>query len=427
MLYRVCQYFKPLSISLSPNIQTDDIWLAFCMLLQPWRWQKGKEVQEFEQEFARYMGTSEAVAFNSGRSALMAILDALALEKGSEVLLQAFTCNAVPNPVQWLGLKPVYVDCKEEDYNMNAEDLERKITPRSKAVIVQHTFGIPADIDAIQEVCRKYNLILLEDCAHALGARYKGKLVGTFGKAALFSLSRDKVLSCVYGGIALAQDPMLAARIRAFQKSIGYPSHRWILQQLLHPLFMNLLILPTYRMLGKYLLILFQAFGVLSKAVHWKEKRGRKPPYFPKALPASLSVLASHQLQKLERMNQHRKEVAAFYRKKLEGSAFKIPAIVPEKEAIYLRFPLQHEHAHAMIRKFWKQNILVGDWYTSPVSPDDTQLESVGYKKGSCPAAERLSNITFNLPTHINTSFRDAERILSVLNEIKLCLWKSEK
>ena len=101
---------KPISISLSPNTEQDDVRLAFGLLFQPWRWKKGKELESLEQEFKRYLGLKYAYAFNSGRSSFLAILDSLNLEKESEVLLQAFTCNAVPNPVLWNGLKPVYID-----------------------------------------------------------------------------------------------------------------------------------------------------------------------------------------------------------------------------------------------------------------------------------------------------------------------------
>lgn len=406
---------KPISISLSPNTEKDDIWLAFRMIFQPWRWQKGKEIAELEDSFRNYLGVRSAVAMNSGRSAFMAILQSLELEQGSEVLLQAFTCNAVPNPVQWTGLRPVYVDCQESDFNMSAQDLERKITHlihsgrAPKAVIVQHTFGIPADLDTIMEVCRKHNLILIEDCAHALGAQYKGRLVGTFGKAAIFSFSRDKVISCVYGGMATTNDEVLSRKIRSFQQSGGNPSLFWIFQQLLHPVLMNAVILPTYRVFGKYLLILFQSLGLLSKAVHWKEKRGQQPGYFPKALPAALAILAFHQLKKLERLNLHRKEIASFYAKALH---------LPQKEGIFLRFPLVHPKAHEIIKKFWDKNILVGDWYTSPVAPDDTLPESVGYQKGSCPVAEKLSSITLNLPTHITISQQQAEKIINLLKRL---------
>src|SRR3989344_8331877 len=135
--------FKPISISLSPNTEKDDIWLAFKLIFQPWRWktisvsqhlyQRKSAVQELEDELKKYLGVKYAISFNSGRTALIAILDSFGLKQDDEVLLQAFTCNAVPNPVIWQGLKPVYVDCNEENFNINIEDLKKKIRPKSRA------------------------------------------------------------------------------------------------------------------------------------------------------------------------------------------------------------------------------------------------------------------------------------------------------
>lgn len=146
---------KPISISLSPNTERDDILLAFKLLFQPWKWQKGCQTPLLEEEFRKYLGVQYAYSFNSGRSALLAVLSALGGQKGDEILLQAFTCNAVPNPVLWAGLNPVYVDCREDDFNIDPVDLEKKITPKSRVVIVQHTFGLPADMDRIVEVCKR--------------------------------------------------------------------------------------------------------------------------------------------------------------------------------------------------------------------------------------------------------------------------------
>ncbi|MDP1538516.1 MAG: aminotransferase class I/II-fold pyridoxal phosphate-dependent enzyme, partial [bacterium] len=195
---------RPISISLSPNTEKDDIWLAFKLLFQPWLWEKElietRSPSVLEDEFKRYLGVKYAISFNSGRSALMAILSSLqkkenssseALAKEDEILLQAFTCNAAANPIIWSGLKPIYVDCDEKTFNIDIEDLKGKIESKSRAVMVQHTFGLPANMNEILGICRQNSLILIEDCAHSLGATCKGKKVGTFGKAAFFSFSRD--------------------------------------------------------------------------------------------------------------------------------------------------------------------------------------------------------------------------------------------
>jgi len=405
---------RPISISLSPNTEPDDVWVAFILLFQPWRWKQGEEIELLEQDFKNYLGVSCAVSFNSGRSAFLAVLESLGLQKGDEVLIQAFTCNAVPNPVLWAELKPVYVDCGE-DYNISPEDLERKITPRSKVVVVQHTFGLPADIEKIQEICTKHNLTLIEDCAHALGATYKGKKVGTFGKASFFSFSRDKVISSVYGGMATTNDSSLASKLKEYQEKAGYPSLSWIKQQLSHPLWFNWVILPTYRVFGRYLLRTFQWLHILSKAVHWKEKQGKKPGYFPKALPYALAVLARRQLKKLERFNLHRKKIAAIYTEVLSYTQYEIPDTKYQEGHIFLRFPVRHEKAHEILRKAWDKNLLLGDWYTTPIAPHDTHIEKMGYTWGSCPKAEELARTTLNLPTHIHIGEKEANKIIKFL------------
>lgn len=421
-------FLKPISISLSPNTERDDIWLAFKLKFQPWRFKKGEKIKELEEEFKKYFGVNRAhknlcapvkhaISFNSLRSAFLAGLKSLDLAAGNEVLLQAFTCNAASNPIIWASLKPVYVDCDENTFNIDIEDLKRKITSKSRVMVVQHTFGLPAQMDEILEICQQNNLILIEDCAHSLGAIYKGKKIGTFGKAAFFSFSRDKVISSVYGGMVVTNDDELAKRIRSFREEIDYPSYLWILQQLLHPILMNWPILPTYRFFGKYLLILFQWFHILSKAVHWKEKRGRRPGYFPKKLPNALAALTLNQFKKLEKFNRHRKEIANFYYNALRDSPFELPQTLNNKDHIFLRFTIKHPKAHQIIKKAWQRNILIGDWYTAPIAPHDTKLEKLKYKLGSCPKAEKLSKEVLNLPTHINISKKEAQRIVDFLKK----------
>ncbi len=414
-MLKICQYLKPITISLSPNVEKDDIWLALKLVFCLWKWRRGEAIEELENEFKKYLGVKYAFAFNSGRACLMAILRGLNLEPGSEVLLQAFTCNAAVNPILWNGLKPVYVDCDENTFNIDIEDLRNKVSDKSRAIMVQHTFGIPANMNEIRKTAQENNLILIEDCAHALGAEYYNQKVGSFGKAAFFSFSRDKVISSVYGGMVVTNDPSLAEKLQQAQDKFSYPSYFWIKQQLLHPIFMSF-ILPSYRINGKYVLVIFQWLHFMSKAVHWKEKQGRKPSYFPKRMPNALAILALNQFKKLERFNKHRQEIADFFFENLKNTSFKLP---PKDNSIFLRFTIKHSKAHKIIKKMWRKNILIGDWYTSPIAPDDTNLDRVGYKLGTCPKAEKLSKQTLNLPTHINISKKQAKKIVDFLK-----IWK---
>lgn len=408
---------KTITISLSPNTEKDDVSLALKVLFMPWLWKSGRAIGELEDEFKKYLGVQYAFSFNSGRSSLLILLKSLGFEKGSEVLLQAFTCNAAVNPVLWAGFKPVYVDCDKESFNIDIKDLEKKVGPKTKALIVQHTFGLPAEMDKIFAFCRERNIFLIEDCAHSLGAEYAGKKVGTIGNAAFFSFSRDKIISSVYGGMLVTDDPVLAGKISNEYKKVDFPSFFWIKQQLLHPIIFNRLIIPTYRTVGKYLLVILQNIHFLSKAVSAQEKIGEMPSYFPKRLPNALAILALKQFGKIERFNEHRKKIAGLYRTSLSG--FNIPLDLPQT---YLRFTIRHPEAHDIIRYFWDKNILIGDWYTTPLAPKDTKLDKIFYKEGSCLNAEDLARSTFNLPTHINISEADAGIIIDLLKK-----WKSKK
>ncbi|MFA6190093.1 MAG: aminotransferase class I/II-fold pyridoxal phosphate-dependent enzyme [Candidatus Staskawiczbacteria bacterium] len=424
------QYFKPISISLSPNVEKDDLHLALNLLIRPWLWKKGKTIEKLESEFKEYLGVKHAFSFNSGRSSLYAILKSLNLEKGSEVLIQSFTCNAVPNPILWAGLEPVYVDCNKDDFNMDASDLEAKITTKTRVVVVQHVFGLPANMDAIRAICGAYNLILIEDCAHSLGAEFNGLKVGAHSRAAFFSFGRDKVISSVYGGMVVTNDDELAKNLKQAQDDFSMPNSFWTFQQILHPILLGYLILPIYNFLdlGKIFLVFSQWFHILSKAVTKKEKQGVKPDYFPKALPNALAVMALNQFYKLEKFINHRQKIAEYYYKELKNTKFELPKRYEGSSAsgeasaarrnTFLRFAIKHPKAHDIIYQAWhSQNILLGDWYTTPIAPFDTKIEEMKYTAGSCKNAEDLSKITFNLPTHINISKKDADRIINFLKK----------
>ncbi|OGZ66033.1 MAG: hypothetical protein A3C58_00525 [Candidatus Staskawiczbacteria bacterium RIFCSPHIGHO2_02_FULL_34_10] len=419
MKFRFFQQFKLISISLSPNVQKDDVSLALKLLFQPWKWKRGKAIKELENQFKEYLGVKYAFSFNSGRSAFFAILKALDLEQNTNVSLQAFTCNAVPNPILWAGLNPVYIDC-DNDFNVDIEKLKlliRENKHSEKVVVVQHTFGLPVNMDEVMNIVQQNNLTLIEDCAHALGAEFGGKKVGTFGKASFFSFSRDKVISSVYGGMAITNDDDVGKKLQQLQKEFGQPSRFWIKQQLLHPILLHYMILPLYKFLdlGKIFLVLSQWLHVLSKAVSFKEKRGLRPNYFPKALPNALAILVLNQFNKLDKFNEHRKKIAEFYYNELKDTRF----ILPSKENnIFLRFAVRHPKAHEIIYDAWhKENMLLGDWYTTAIAPDDTKMDEMKYSVGMCKNAEKLAKETLNLPTHINTTIEDAKRIVNFLRQ----------
>jgi len=412
-----CQRFKLISTSLSPNVEEDDLRLIFDLIKKPKIWKKGKTIKRLEEEFRNYLEIKYAISFNSGRSAFLAILDALDIQKGDEILLQAFTCNAVVNPILAKKAKPIYVDV-DETLNLDPNNLKRKITKKSKTVIVQHTFGWPAKIEEIRKICRENNLYLIEDCAHSLGAKYKGKFCGTFGDVAFFSFGRDKIISSVFGGMAVTNDKKIGEKIKNYQKKLDFPSNFWIFQQLLHPILVNYSVLPAYGInqhLGRIIIGIFHFFKILSKAVYKEEKKGEIVKYFPKRMPNTLAILAQNQFRKLEKFNQHRREIVEIYKKELKGR-FEMPLDKKDENVLptFMRFPiLSKKDTNEILREARKRKIYLNDgWRKSAVVPPDTDLKKMRYRKGSCPKAEKVAERIINLPTHINVSQSDTRRII---------------
>lgn len=409
---------KTISISLSPNTERDDVSLAFSLIFKPWEWKRGKAIKDLERLFRNYFGFKNAFSFNSGRSSLIAILKAMDIGAGDEVIVQAFTCNAAVNPIIHVGARPVYADI-DDNLNISALEVSKKITDKTKAVMIQHTFGYPADIDEIRKICTINKIYLIEDCAHALGTKYKDSFCGSFGDASFFSFGRDKIISSVYGGMVTVNNDDLLEKIAHCQKEFDYPSLSWTLQQLLHPVLMNNIVLPLYSSkIGRGILAMFLNLNILSKAVTSMENQGKLPLYFPKRMPNALAILAINQFNKLDRFNEHRKEIAKIYKSLLlNKKEFKV--IFKEdkdKEPIYLKFPLLNVNPVKVVREARKNEIYLNDgWFGSVVVPPLTSLEKVCYVANSCPRAEEVCKRILCLPTHINISREDAKRVFDSL------------
>jgi dTDP-4-amino-4,6-dideoxygalactose transaminase len=412
---------KTIFTALGPNYQRDDIVRAARLLFQPWRWLYGPAPGQLEQQFKHFFSAYGAHSFATGRGALWALLTAMRIQPGDEVLLQAYTCVAVAEPIIWHDAQPVYVDIDRTTATMSVADLEKKITTRSKILIIQHTFGLPAGIDELLAVARKHRLLVIEDCAHALGARYHNTLVGTFGHAALFSFGRDKVISSVFGGMAIAHDQTVAEALQQVHESCLAPSAWWTVQQLLHPLVIQV-VKKTYDFfgLGKIVLTLSQRINLISKAVYPEERRGGRPLFITKKLPNALAVLALQQFKKCEAFNHHRQMVAREYSSLLrtadiEQRGVVLPEVYHDREHIFLRYLLVSDRAAEIIVSARRFGIILGDWYTTPIAPCDVDLAAIGYQQGSCPNAEWLAERTVNLPTHQGITRADIESIIRVV------------
>jgi dTDP-4-amino-4,6-dideoxygalactose transaminase len=196
---------------------------------------QGPQIAEFERAFAGRHGLDPACAITAayGRMAFYYILKALDLPPGSEIIFPSLTFWVVPELARVAGLDVVFADVDPKTFNIDPGSVERLITDRTRAIVPTHLYGLPCDMDRLLDIAARHNLIVLEDCAHALGANYKGKPVGTFGTGALFSFQTLKPLNCYGGGLALVRDAGTAARVRHLVEALPWPSEKRVRDRLL--------------------------------------------------------------------------------------------------------------------------------------------------------------------------------------------------
>src|SRR5260221_4387604 len=187
---------------------------------------QGPQIAEFERAFEQRAGGGTAIAAAYGRIAFYYILKALDLPDESEIIFPSLTFWVVPELARVAGLKVVFADVDPGTFNMDPTSVERMITDKTRAIVPTHLYGLPCDMDRILDIAARHDLVVLEDCAHALGAQYKGRPVGTFGAGALFSFQTLKPLNCYGGGLVLVSDRAVAARVRALIEALPWPSEK---------------------------------------------------------------------------------------------------------------------------------------------------------------------------------------------------------
>jgi perosamine synthetase len=190
-----------------------------------WISSKGKFVSEFESSFAEYVGVKNATTVSNGTVAIHLALLALGIGEGDEVIVPTLTYISSVNTIVYTSATPVFVDSLQDSWQIDPQDVIKKITPRTKAVMAVHLYGHPCDMDALVEICKKNNLFLIEDCAEAIGTLYKGKHVGTFGDVSTFSFFGNKTITTGEGGMVITNDETLHDRAVHF-KGQGLAKHR---------------------------------------------------------------------------------------------------------------------------------------------------------------------------------------------------------
>lgn len=281
----------------------------------------GPQAKQFEKEFAEYIGVKRAVSVNSGTSALFIVFMNIGLQSGDEVIVPSHTFIASASQAIHLGAKPIFVEVNPRSMVMDIEDVKRKITPKTRAIVAVHLYGHPVDMDPLMELAKKHNLVIVEDCAQAHGSTYKGKLVGSIGHYGCFSFFPSKIMNVGGdGGIITTNDDIAADR-------------------------MNML----------------KNHGRKDKYIHELFGMNMRMPEIPAAI-------GRVQLKKLPYFIERRKEIVAIYNKELGRiNGLEIPYYEKWVDPVYYVYTIQTDRRDELAEFLKNRGIDTGIYYPIPL------------------------------------------------------------
>lgn len=312
----------------------------------------GSKVKKFEEEFASYIGTKHCISCGNGTDSIEILLKAMGIGPGDEVIVPAMTWISTSEAVSSVGAYPVFVDIRPDYYTIDASKIESRITSKTKAIIPVHLYGLPCEMDEILSLAKKYKLKVLEDCAQAHGAVYKGKKVGTMGDAASFSFYPGKNLGA-YGdaGAMVTNDAELA---------------------------------ETARMVTNH--------GQKEKHDHRMEGRNSR-------LDTIQAAVLSVKLKHLDSWNNKRREAAMHYCELLKDAAIKLPASPEYSKHVFHLFVVQIDDRDGMMDYLTKKNIGIGVHYPCSL-PFVKAYEHLKLRREDFPVSSSFQEKIISLPMY---------------------------
>ncbi len=335
----------------------------------------GPNVREFEREMADYCGSRYAIGVGSGTDALTLALRGLNVGAGDEVITTPFTFIGTTEAICVVGAKPVFVDIDPHTYNIDVQQIEQAVTPRTKAILPVHLYGQPCEMDRIVEIAEWHGLDIVEDCAQAIGATHRGQQVGTFGKAGCFSFFPSKNLGCFGdGGMVVTDDPQVYERVEMLRRHGGKVKYH------------------------------HTEIGLNSR--------------LDELQAAILRVKLPH----LDSWSAARRRCAYQYNQLLRGmSSVESPAEIPSVEAVYHQYTVQVENRDAVSSLLTQAGIGNAVYY--PVSLHLQEVHrNLNYRLGSFPHAEHASNRCLSLPMFPELEAAQQERVFEELSEAESTL-----
>ena len=378
----------------SGTIDEDDIHLVNIWLEDSSNWYIDSEVEKYQNEFAEWNGSIYAFSFMGGRVALSAIISALGLKPRDEVIIPGYTCIVVPNAFRFAGVDIVFSDIELETFGLNSSQLEEKITDKTKAILVQHLYGLVCrDFEEIIKITQRNSIYLIEDCAHSTGAEFKGRKVGNWGDVAFYSSERSKVFSTVQGGVAVTNNDGIGRRLKEFHDQAPFPETNLIKNQLYN------VIIDYFRFKhpqrwwrGDMVRLKYWDKQIVSTTA--QELEGIRPSHYGYKMPAPIASLGRNQLKKIDHYNQIRIESAKVWDEWCDQYGYQKPYIHPESKPIYLRYPVLVDPSKKRDRVWAPKSlgVQIGSWFNGKTHPTDEIILG-------CPNSEIAVNQCINFPS----------------------------
>jgi perosamine synthetase len=354
----------------------------------------------------------------SGRSALTACLKAANIGEKDEVLLSAYTCLAVPTAVIAAGATPVYVDIDFSTLNVDTDAIFANLSPRVRAIVVQHTLGKPAPIRAIINRAQAHGILVIEDCALALGSKLDGDYVGTLADAAIFSMELSKTLSAGWGGILVVNNEALARDTAQLYSTLHEPSWRASTRDLWQTVISSWCYQPTVpRVVEKYIMYAGFKSRFFRASTPKLEFEGHISANFLLKMGGIQAALAAHQWGDFVNIAAACENNA----NRLRGFSTQLGLLTPgmpspNETAVAPRLSLLVNDRETIIRYFWQQGVELGQWFDGPLSPIPSN-SLFNYQASDYPVAAKIAKHVVNLPCHSRLSDVDLLHIGKVLKK----------
>ncbi|HUL73892.1 MAG TPA: DegT/DnrJ/EryC1/StrS family aminotransferase [Vicinamibacterales bacterium] len=378
---------------------------------------EGPHVAAFEQAFARRLGGVRAISASYGRMAFYYILKALNFPSGSEIILPALTFWVIPEIARVAGLTPVFADVDPATFNITPATLARVVGPKTVAVVPTHLWGLPCDLDGILEVAAKHKLAVIEDCAHALGATYRGQPVGTIGDAALFSFQTLKPLNTYGGGMAVARNAGLADRIAAIASKEPPPTVEMVKKRLFQGRVQRISIRPRVFTWTLFPVLWVSAiFGTNPDVYLWETIRSLEP------LPADYTaryanVQAALGLQALERLDQWTADTQAHAARVTDAlrtiPGVRLPVVPPDRTHVFYQYCAYMPARDAVVLQCLRRGV---DLETLHVDVC-TQMELFKPFAAATPGADETQEAV-QIPVYESLTPAEVERVATVVREV---------